>query len=270
LARELSLDEIGEMRVNLPTGCELEMFVHGAMCVSYSGRCLLSNYLTGRDANRGDCAQPCRWPYAVMETSREGQYMPVVENKAGAFIFNARDLCLIEHIDKLMDIGIDSFKIEGRVKSEYYAATVTKAYREAIDRYCRDGEGYVFDTKLLDEVCKVSHRPYSTGFLFGAPAQEPSHAGYIRDYELTGIVIDYDERTGVAIIQQRNRFYSSDAIEVLQPKGCFFTQTVGPIKTLDGEELSVCPHPMMKVKIKLDKPAAVGAIIRKRIVKSGG
>lgn len=267
LAREMSFDEIREIREKTPPDLELEAFVHGAMCISYSGRCLLSNYMTGRDANMGACAHPCRWNYSLVEQTRPGEYFDIMENERGSFIFNSKDLCTIAHIPELVRSGIDSFKIEGRVKTAYYTATVVKAYREEIDRYFENPEGYVFDEKQLDELCKVSHRPYYTGFYFGRPdenAQVYTSSSYIRDYDIIGIVREYDEKTGIAVITQKNRFFDGDEIEIMQPKKPFFTQKAYNMKNEKGEDITVAPHAAMTVIMPLNEPAAAGAIIRKK------
>lgn len=266
LAREMSLDEIEQIRAKTPPELELEAFVHGAMCISYSGRCLLSNYMTSRDANLGACAHPCRWNYSLVEQTRPGEYMPVFENERGTFIFNSKDLCMIEHIPELVKSGISSFKLEGRVKTSYYLATVVKAYREEIDRYFADPEGYVFDKSQIDELCKVSHRPYTTGFYYGKPgtdAQVYTDSSYIREYDLIGIVTGYDKKTGVAEITQRNRFFAGDEIEIMQPGQPFFAQIVTDMENDKGEKIEVANHAEMTVRFKTDKPVCVGAMVRK-------
>ncbi len=270
LAREMSFAEIEEIRRNTPPDLELEAFVHGAMCISYSGRCLLSNYMTQRDANMGNCAHPCRWNYSLVEQTRPGEYFDVFENERGSFIFNSKDLCMIAHIPELVKSGIDSFKIEGRVKTGYYAATIVKAYREEIDRYFADPDNYVFDKRQLDELCKVSHRPYYTGFYFGRPdenAQVYTSSSYIRDYDIIGIVRGYDEKTGLAVIEQKNRFFEGDEIEIMQPGEPFFTQKARDMKNENGESITVAPHAAMTVIMPVDKPVTTDAIIRKQIKK---
>lgn len=232
LARELSLSEIAEIREQLPKECVIEVFVHGAMCISHSGRCLLSNYLANRDGNRGECAQPCRWKYYLVEEKRPNQFMPVYENDMGTFIFNSKDLCMIKHIEALDKAGVKSLKIEGRIKSEYYVATVVKAYRDAIDDYYA---GKPFDEHLMDEVSKVSHREYSEGFYFGNPEQIYGYSSYVRDYDIVGIVIEYDEKTGIAKIEQRNRFFKGDVLEILPPHGKYFEHTADYLKNEEGE-----------------------------------
>lgn len=267
LAREMSLDEIKEIRERTSPELELEAFVHGAMCISYSGRCLLSNYMTGRDGNGGACAHPCRWKYFLMEEQRPGEYMPVFENERGTFIYNSKDLCMIEHIDKLIESGLSSFKIEGRVKSEFYVATVTAAYRRAIDSYLENPDGWSFNPEWLDELKKVSHRDYTTGFYFGKPGGTEQHyasSSYIREYDMVGVVEEYDEKTSVAKIVQKNRFFKGDTVEFLCPDGSFFTQTIGTITDADGNEIEVANRPQSIVSIKTDRKAENGAFMRKK------
>ena len=262
LARELSLGEIKTVRDNLPSECEIEVFVHGAMCVSYSGRCLLSNYLTNRDSNKGECAQPCRWKYYLMEEKRPGEFMPVFENDKGTFIFNSKDLCMIEHIKELDEAGVKSLKIEGRVKSEYYVSTVVKAYRKAIDDYYAGKE---FDKKLFDEVLKVSHREYSKGFYFGNPEQIYTYGSYVRNYDIVGVVLSYDKETKTATIEQRNRFFKGDEVEFMPPVGDYISAKVTKITTEDGEEVESAPHPQQILKIPVDTPLQVDTIMRKEV-----
>ena len=262
LARELSLEEIKTVRENLPGECEIEVFVHGAMCVSYSGRCLLSNYLTNRDSNKGECAQPCRWKYYLMEEKRPGEYFPVFENDKGTFIFNSKDLCMIEHIKELDMAGVKSLKIEGRVKSEYYVSTVVKAYRQAIDDYYAGKE---FNEKLKDEVLKVSHREYSKGFYFGNPQQIYTYGSYVRNYDIVGVVLSYDAETKMAIIEQRNRFFKGDKVEFMPPEGDFISCKVEKIVTEEGEEVDSAPHPQQILKIPVPTPLEKDTIMRKEV-----
>lgn len=265
LAREMSFAEIAEIRKNIPSDLELEAFVHGAMCISYSGRCLLSNYLTSRDANQGSCSHPCRWKYSLVEEKRPGQYMDVFENDRGTFIFNSKDLCMIEHIPELVKSGISSLKIEGRVKTAYYVATVVGAYRREIDRYFADPENYKFNPEELDELCKVSHRPYTTGFYYHKPdsqTQVYTSSSYIREYNLVGIVLDYDEKTGIATITQRNRFFKGDEVEIMHPMQPYFRQVIGDMVNEDGENIDVANHAEMIVKFKTDRPVAKGDMLR--------
>lgn len=266
LARELSLEEIKEIRSKV--GTELEVFVHGAMCIACSGRCLLSNYLAGRDANRGDCAQSCRWRYALVEEKRPGEYLPVEEDGRGTYILSSRDLCLIEYIPELVQAGIDSFKIEGRMKSVNYVAGVVKAYREALDTYLRDPENYRFDPAWLVEISKVSHRSYTTGFLFGNPGVSGQHYGgeiYRRSHIFVGLVKDYDERSEMALVEQRNRFAVGDEIEVLVPAGNGFKQTVAAIYDVEGNSVEAAPHPRQLVRLPVEQPVPPYSIIRKLI-----
>ena len=265
LAREMSFAEIAEIRKNIPSDLELEAFVHGAMCISYSGRCLLSNYLTSRDANQGSCSHPCRWKYSLVEEKRPGQYMDVFENDRGTFIFNSKDLCMIEHIPELVKSGISSLKIEGRVKTAYYVATVVGAYRREIDKYFADPENYKFNPEELDELCKVSHRPYTTGFYYHKPdsqTQVYTSSSYIREYNLVGIVLDYDEKTGIATITQRNRFFKGDEVEIMHPMQPYFRQVIGDMVNEDGESIDVANHAEMIVKFKTDRPVAKGDMLR--------
>lgn len=265
LAREMSLEEIAEIREKIPKDTELEAFVHGAMCISYSGRCLLSNYMAGRDGNKGACAHPCRWKYYLMEEQRPGEYMPVYENERGTFIYNSKDLCMIEHIPDLIKSGLDSFKIEGRVKSEYYVATVIKAYREAIDAYCKSPGTYVFDPEWAAELRKVSHRDYTTGFYYGRPGGTEQHyasSSYIREYDMVGVVKSYDSKTKTAEIIQKNRFFKGDEVEFLRPVGKFFKQKIDSIKDADGCEIEVANRPQSLVYIKTDQPVEPDTFMR--------
>ena len=267
LARELSLDEIKEIRSKTPVGLELEMFVHGAMCISYSGRCLMSNYMTGRDSNSGACAQPCRWNYHLMEEKRPGEYFPVFEDERGTYIFNSKDLCLISKIPEIIESGVTSLKIEGRVKTEYYVASVVKAYREAIDAYYRDGSHYVFDEKLEEELKKVSHRRYCTGFFDGKTdenSQVYETSSYVRDYDIVGIVLDYDENTGIATIEQRNKFFRGDELEIIQPQvPGFMTFTADYMTDEKGFEINSAPNATMIVKLKPLGKVIPNSIVRK-------
>lgn len=251
LARELSLKEIKEIRDKVPADLELEAFVHGAMCISYSGRCLLSNYMTNRDANRGMCAHPCRYKYYLVEEKRPGQYFPVFEDERGTYIMNSHDLCMIEFIPELIESGISSFKIEGRMKSSYYVASVVKAYREAIDAYYEQGENYKFNPKWLEDVSKSSHRDFSTGFYFGKPEKQIyNNSSYIRTHDIVGLVIDYDKENKIATIEQRNRVFKGEEVEVLTSKGQNFKLVLDNMWNQDGEEIESAPHPQMIYKIK--------------------
>jgi len=255
LARELSLKEIGEFRKRLPESCELEAFVHGAMCMSYSGRCLLSNYMTGRDSNRGACAQPCRYKYYLVEEKRPGEYFPVMEDDKGTYIMNSKDLCMIEYIPELINSGIKSFKIEGRMKSSFYVAAVVKAYREAIDSYLADSEDYKFNPKWMDYVNWVSHRHYSTGFYFpGNAKQYYENSSYIRDYDIVGVVKEYDLKAQRAIIEQRNRVFEGDIAEVLSPSGEPFSVALKDMRNEENDKIEVAPSAQMIFSISCTKP----------------
>lgn len=267
LARELSLSEIEEIRRNTPPELELEAFVHGAMCISYSGRCLLSNYMTHRDSNRGRCSHPCRWRYSLVEEKRPGQYMDVFENDRGTFIFNSKDLCMIRHIPELIKSGITSLKLEGRVKTSYYVATVVGAYRREIDRYLEDPENYRFSQESYEELLKVSHRPYTTGFYFDKPDEDSqvyANSSYIRDYDLVAVVTGYDEKTGMATLAQRNRFFAGEEVEVIRPGKPYFKQVIGRMENGDGEEITVAPHAEMTVRTKLAQPVDSWAMVRRK------
>lgn len=265
LARELSLDDIAEIRAKTPSDMEIEVFVHGAMCVSFSGRCLLSSYLVNRDANRGECAQPCRWGYHLMEEKREGQYFPVFEDEQGTYILNSKDLCMINHIDKLAEAGVTSLKIEGRAKSAYYVSVITNAYRMALDWLSADPDKKIPDW-ITQEVFKVSHRQYCTGFFFGHPkdCQYYENSGYIRNYDVVA-VIDRCEN-GIIYATQRNRFFLGDTLEILSP-GCE-PVTVIPDKIFNesNEEITSVNHAMMKFYFKCEQNFPPNSIIRKNIV----
>ena len=261
LARELSLDEIRTIREKTDKDLEIETFGHGAMCVSYSGRCLLSNYMTGRDSNRGACAQPCRYQYALMEEKRPGEYFPVFEDEKGTYIMNSRDMCTIDHLKDLMDAGIDCIKIEGRAKSAYYAAVVTGAYRHAIDDVAA-GRG--IDPIWRDEVEHVSHRYYSTGFYYGYPGQYTEHSRYIRQWQVCAIVEECDEN-GLALCSLRNKFAVGDAIEAVGPDMRPFGFTVKEMKTMDNEPLEEPRTPQMQFYLQLPKPVPAMSILRRNV-----
>ncbi len=266
LARELSLKEIKEITNRIPEDLEIEAFVHGAMCMSYSGRCLLSNYMTGRDANRGDCAHPCRYKYNLVEEKRPGEYFPVFEDEDGTFIFNSKDLCMIEYLPELIESGINSFKIEGRVKSSYYVATVIRAYRMALDEYYKESNNYIYKEEWIDEIKKVSHRDFTTGFYFGKPTDESqvyTTSSYIRGYDFVGMVLDYDENTKIATIEQRNRMFVGDEIEIFGPNVDFFTQKINAMWDDEENPIDVAPHPQQIIKMKMDKPVKKFYLIRK-------
>ena len=264
LAREVSLQEIREMRAKIPAELEIETFCHGAMCVSYSGRCLLSNYMTGRDSNRGACAQPCRYQYALMEEKRPGQYYPVEEDGHYSYILNAKDLCLIEYLDKLAKAGVHSFKIEGRAKSAYYTAVTAGAYRAATDLMWRDPEHYRCPNWLREEVTKVSHRDYTTGFLFGPPEAGQCYetGGYIRRWEVAGVVTGYDAENRRLLCVQRNKFAVGQPLELVLPlQG---VRTFTPEKLYDAEGLPVncVPHAAAPFMMDYPEPLPQGTLLR--------
>ena len=266
MARELSLKEVADIIKEVGDSIEVETFAHGAMCMSYSGRCLLSNYMTGRDANMGDCAQPCRYKYHLVEEKRPGEYFPIEEHDEGTFIMNSKDLCMIEHIDEMIEAGIASLKIEGRVKSEYYLATVIRSYRMAIDAYYRDPENYKYDPSLLEEIKKVSHRDFTTGFFFGQ-ANENSQVykdnSYIRGYDFVGIVLDYDEETKIATIEQRNRVFVGEEIEIFGPGVKHFDYKIEKMLDDKDREIDVANKAKQIFKIKIDQPIKKGFILRR-------
>lgn len=263
LARELSLEEIREIRDKV--NVELEAFVHGAMCISYSGRCLLSNFLTGRSANLGECTQPCRWRYSLVEETRPGEYFPVEQDDAGSYIFNSQDLCMIEHIPELVKAGINSFKIEGRMKSVHYVATVVNAYRQAIDAYFDNPAGYVTNPNWMKEIMKVSHRDYTTGFFFSRPdfRGENYDCDYRRLYDFVGVVREYRPESGLAVIEQRNRFQQGDEIEFAGPHTATFTQVVSAMWDKAGQAIEAAPHPQQIVLLKTDRPVAALDLVRR-------
>ena len=258
LARELSLEEIRVIRQNTPPGLEIETFAHGAMCVSYSGRCLLSNYMTGRDSNRGACAQPCRYQYALMEEKRPGEYFPVFEDEKGTYIMNSRDMCMIDHIAELMDAGVDCLKIEGRAKSAYYAAIVTGAYRHAIDAVVA---GQPLDPVWRDEVEHVSHRHYSTGFFFGLPGQYYQNSRYIRQWQVCAIVTECDAE-GNATLSLRNKFAAGEPVELVGPDFKPISFPAPMMQNMDGNELAQPRNPQMLFRMRLPKQAPAFSILR--------
>ena len=263
LARELSLDEISEIRAKTSPELEIECFVHGAMCVSFSGRCLLSQYLVNRDANHGECAQPCRWGYYLMEEKRPGQYFPIFEDERGTFILNAKDLCMIEHIDKLARAGVDSLKIEGRAKSAYYVTVVTNAYRMAVDEYYKNPENFTLPDWIREEVFKVSHRQYCSGFFFGVPenSQYYENSGYIRNYDVVAVVDGFEN--GSVYCTQRNRFFAGDTVEILSPSEKPVEIKIDRLFDEEGREIETANHAMMRFSFKSDKSFPAGSVIRK-------
>lgn len=262
MARELSLEEIAEIRAKTPPQLDIEAFVHGAMCMSFSGRCLLSQYLVNRDANRGECAQPCRWGYHLMEEKREGEFYPIFEDEKGSYILNAKDLCMIDHLDKVAEAGVTSFKIEGRAKSSYYVSVVTNAYRMAADILKNSPDNYRLPEWVRDEVFKVSHRNYCTGFFFGHPkdCQYYENSGYIREYDIAAVVDGC--RDGFIYATQRNCFRTGDVVEILSPGKHFENFTVEKMYNSDGEEIENANHAMMHLRIPCEKSYPENSIIR--------
>ncbi len=266
-ARELSLAEIREIRSQIPDTLEIETFVHGAMCISYSGRCLLSNYLTGRDANQGSCTHPCRWKYSIVEETRPGEYMPVYENERGTFLFNSKDLCMISHIPKLLEAGIDSFKIEGRMKTALYVASAARTYRRAIDDYMESPELYREHMPwYIRQITSGTYRQYTTGFFFGKPSEEAQiydDNTYLKSYTYLGIVEDC-KKEGLCQITQRNRFFEGERIEIMKPDGTDRAVTVRRILNEDGERMESAPHPQQKLFIDLGEPLERYDILRRK------
>ena len=258
LARELSLEEIRTIREKTPPELEIEAFVHGAMCVSYSGRCLLSNYMTGRDSSRGACAQPCRYQYALMEEKRPGEYFPLFEDEQGTYILNSRDMCMIDHLDDLMDVGLSSLKIEGRAKSAYYAAIVTGAYRHCLDAAAA---GEPIDPIWRDEVEHVSHRPYATGFYYGPPGQYYANSRYIREWQVVALVTECDEE-GNATLSLRNKFRTGDTVELVGPDLRPFSMTVPEMTDQEGQLLNEPRTPQIIFHMKLPKAVPPFTLVR--------
>ena len=266
-ARELSLAEIKEIRENIPDDMEIETFIHGAMCISYSGRCLLSNFMVGRDANRGECTHPCRWKYSLMEEKRPGEYFPVYENERGTYIFNSKDLCMIEHLPDLIEAGIDSFKIEGRMKTALYVATVARTYRKAIDDYMESPDKYKENMPwYLDQISDCTYRQFTTGFFYNKPSEDAqiyTSNTYLRDYTFLGIVGDTDEN-GLYRIEQKNKFSVGEVIEVMKPSGDNIEVTVKRIVNDDGEDMESCPHPLQSLHIDLGMSLEKYDVLRRK------
>lgn len=266
-ARELSLKEIKEIREHIPEDMEIESFIHGAMCISYSGRCLLSNFFTGRDANQGACTHPCRWKYSVVEETRPGEYMPVYENERGTYIFNSKDLCMIEHVPEMIDAGIDSFKIEGRMKTALYVATVARTYRKAIDDYLENPEKYKANMEWYkEEIGKCTYREFTTGFYFGKPTSETQiydSNTYVKNYIYLGTVEERDAR-GFAKIKQKNKFSVGETIEIMKPDGRNVEAKVVRIVNQDGEEQENAPHPKQILFVELSEQADVYDLLRRQ------
>ena len=265
-ARELSMKEISELRDNIPSDMDIECFVHGAMCVSFSGRCLISNYLVNRDANRGECAQPCRWNYRLVEEKRPGQYFPVGEDEGGTYILNSKDMCMIEHIPEMIKAGITSFKIEGRAKSAYYVAVVTNAYRMAIDAYFENPtDDYKPEQWILDEMVKVSYRDYCTGFFYDDPSEDAQisyKGGYNREWDVMAVVEKWEK--GIAYCSQRNRFFEGDELECMVAGKKPFTVKAQNLRNADGEPIDSTRHPMMNFTFECETPLESQTLLRKQ------
>lgn len=265
-ARELSLEEIREIRARVPQELEIETFIHGAMCISYSGRCLLSNYLTGRDANQGACTHPCRWKYALMEESRPGEYLPVFENERGTFLFNSKDLCMIEHMDDLLESGVDSMKIEGRMKTALYVATVARTYRKAIDDYLEAPSKYRENMPWYQEqIAGCTYRRFTTGFFYGRPGEDAQiydNNTYVKDYTYLGFAEAVDDR-GFVRVTQRNKFSVGEMIEVMKPDGENVSVTVKAIYDKDGSPMASAPHPQQELWVDLGVPVCVYDLLRR-------
>lgn len=264
-ARELSLAEIKEIRAHIDDDMEIESFIHGAMCISYSGRCLLSNYFVGRDANQGACTHPCRWKYAVVEETRPNEYFPVYENERGTYIFNSKDLCMIEYIPEIVDAGINSLKIEGRMKTALYVACVARTYRKAIDDFFEDPEKYKANMELYrEEISKCTYRQFTTGFYFGKPSEEAQiydSNTYVNEYIYLGIVDEIDDR-GMVRIEQRNKFSVGDMIEIMKPDGSNVLTNVLGMEDEEGNAVESCPHPKQVIYLKLDAAASKYDLLR--------
>lgn len=266
-AREMSLKDIAQLRRELPDNIEIESFVHGAMCISYSGRCLLSNFMTGRDANHGACSHPCRWKYALVEQQRPGEYYPIEEDGRGSYIMNSRDLCMIDHIPDLINAGVYSFKIEGRIKSMYYVATIVSAYRAAIDAYYADPDNYEYDEKYFNELCKASHREFTHGFYYNKPTDKDQNyltSDYTREYSFVGLVKEEADSEGYTTVEQRNKFSVGDTIEIFGPRTPFYEEVIEEILNEDGESMESAPHPQQTLKIKFKRNPGVDFIMRKK------
>lgn len=264
-AREMSLKEIREMRDQLPDEVEIESFVHGAMCISYSGRCLMSNFMTGRDANMGACTHPCRWKYSIVEEKRPGEYYTIEEDSHGSYIMNSRDLCMLDGIPDLAAAGVSSLKIEGRMKSAYYVATVVSAYRTALDHYLADPDNYQYDPAWFTELCKASHREFTHGFYYNKPSAEDQNyqsSDYIREYSFVGMVKGVEPETGFALVEQRNKFSIGDEIEIFGPGVPFTKEVITEMYNQEGEPVESAPHPQQIIKLKLSTPVKENYILR--------
>ncbi len=268
LARELTLEDIAE--VKKMAEIEIETFIQGAMCISYSGRCLLSNFMIERDANKGECAHPCRWKYSLVEEQRPDESYPIIEDERGTYILNSRDLCLIEHIPKLIEAGIDSLKIEGRMKSSFYVGTVVRAYREAIDKYYEEKDNYEYDPNWFEEIKTVSHREFTTGFYFSKPNNKDQNyltSAYTRNYSFVGMVKEFDEKNMIATVEQRNKVTVGEEVEFIGPKGRYFKQKLEILMNEDFEPIESAPHPQQILKIKVNEVVDRSFMMRKKLSK---
>ena len=266
-AREMSLDELRTMHDMLPEDVEIEAFVHGAMCISYSGRCLLSNFMAGRDANRGACTHPCRWKYSLVEEQRPGQYYPIEEDERGSYIMNSRDLCMIDCIPELAEAGISSLKIEGRMKSMYYVATVISAYRAALDAYLSDPEHYEYKEEYFSELCKASHREFTHGFYFNKPTATDQNyltSEYTRDYSFIGLVRYTEPDTGLTVVEQRNKFSVGDTVEIFGPRTPYYEEIIGEMYDEEGNPIESAPHPQQIIKLRFNRNPEPDFIMRKK------
>lgn len=268
MARELSFEEIKEIRDNSPEGMDIEAFIHGAMCMSYSGKCVISNYTTGRDANRGACAQSCRWKYTLVEEQENGDYEKVLDDVDAEFFFNTKDMCMINYIPQIIESGINSFKIEGRMKTAYYVATTVRAYRMAIDEYIKDPENWEFNPMWLEELKKGSHRHFSEGFYLGKTTtrdQNYESASYVRNYDFIGVVRGHEEESGLVIVEQRNRMFVGDEIEIIGPYKETMYGKILEMYNEENEPIESAPHAKQIVKMKLDIPVEEHYMLRKPI-----
>lgn len=266
LGREVALKDLEE--TVRETGMDLEVFVHGAMCMAYSGRCMLSMYLTGRSANRGECTHPCRWSYGVVEQRRPGEYMPVEEDERGTYIFNARDLCMLEHLDRLLATGVSSLKVEGRMKSIHYVAAVARIYREALDRWSRDPENFSVDPRWTELLADVSERAYSTGFYFGSPeAEDHNYDDRMpeKQWKFCGKVLDWDGDKKLLVVEQRNRFFTGETLSALTPSGPMPQFVVSHMEDEEGSQIGVCPHPRQIIRIGGTGPLPAGTLLRQKV-----
>lgn len=267
-AREMNIKDISVLREKLPADVEIESFVHGAMCISYSGRCLLSNFMSGRDSNQGACTHPCRWKYALVEQRRPNEYYPIEEDNRGSYILNSRDLCMLDRIPDLVEAGVTSFKIEGRMKSMYYVATVVSAYRSAIDAYLADPENYEYKEEYFHELCKASHREFTHGFYFNKPTDEDQDyltSSYIREYSFVGLVKEEADENGYTTVEQRNKFSVGDTVEIFGPRTPFYEEEITEILTEEGESVESAPHPQQILKIKFKRNPGKDFILRKKV-----